>query len=307
MTNRARMASSRSGMTLIELVVVLALLAGLAAMTLTGVADLGHRGRYDETTARMKLIREAVVGNGVEPGRFIRDMGRLPVVQSGMEGEELSELWKNDVASLDYDDIESDPIPWPDSPLPSGVPSTVTLRCGWNGPYLMVDDPDTAKSYDGFGNPWQVATNALGEVTLVESLGSDGVAGGAAWDEQDRTNNLAALLPRTELTVLVKARSSTNSHTAAWWTVKIESGAQPYQVDALRVGLFAPSVSDYDRTVDQSIVTNAPDHTFTNLMPTTVRVFAYGTGTTNQVSGDVPEWIDLRPGHNIVTLYLREP
>jgi len=176
MSARARMASSRSGMTLIELVVVLALLAGLAAMTLTGVGDLGTRGRYDETTARMKWIREAVVGDGVDAGRFVRDMGRLPMVQTATEGARLEELWR-DAGGSGYGTISSNLASgawqWPEwSAFVSNLPDTVDLTFGWNGPYLMVDDPATARTYDGFGNPWSVAGGSVGEVvTNVTSLG----------------------------------------------------------------------------------------------------------------------------------------
>ena len=150
------------GMTLIELVIVLALMAGLAGMALTTVGEMGNRARYDETAARLKLIREAVVGDGKTAGRFIRDMGRLPMVQDTDEGKLLSELWTAAAgtgygsASEDMDD-GSGPE-WPGSELDSypSLPDTVSLHCGWNGPYTMVENPDAAQIFDGFGNDWQI-------------------------------------------------------------------------------------------------------------------------------------------------------
>jgi len=295
---------SKSGMTLIELVIVLALLAGLAGMALTTVGSMGSRARYDETTAQMRIIREAVAGNGAEPGRFIRDLGRLPIRQGGAAGEELGELWR-DAGSVGYGDV-TDAIAWPDSPLPTGIPASITVRGGWNGPYLAVDDPATARLYDGFGNAYVVVTNGGNEIQSVTSLGSDGTAGGSEWDEMDRTLDLAALLPVTSLRVTVMAASSTNAQQAVWRPVVVESGDAPYQVDALRVALFACAVSGSARTVGQTIINDTQTTVFNDLIPTTVRVFAYTTGGA-LVSGVEPEWVDLRPGANAMTLYLREP
>jgi len=296
---------AKSGMTLIELVIVLALLAGLAGMALTTVGSMGSRARYDETTAQLRLIRAAVIGgDGQDVGRFLRDMGRLPIRHGSADGEELGELWR-DMGAVGYGDV-TDAIAWPDSPPPTGVPASITVRGGWNGPYLAVDDPATARLYDGFGNPFVLTTNAGHAIQSLTSLGSDGAAGGSEWDEMDRTLDLAALLPATSLRVTVMAASSTNAQQAVWRTVAIESGDEPYQVDSLRIGLFACAVSESARTVDQTITNDTPTAVFDDLAPTTVRVFAYSTGP-DLISGMAPEWIDLRPGANAITLYLREP
>jgi len=211
------------GMTLIELVIVLALMAGLAGMALTTVGEMGNRARYDETTARLKLIREAVVGDGKAAGRFIRDMGRLPMVQDTDEGKLLSELWTAAAgtgygsASEDMDD-GSGPE-WPDA-FPS-LPGTVSLHCGWNGPYTMVENPNDAQIFDGFGNDWQIhdgsrwkeGSGLAGGETIgrIRSLGSDGSDGGGQWDEMDQPVDLQGLLPDTELVVTLKALDRSSS------------------------------------------------------------------------------------------------
>jgi prepilin-type N-terminal cleavage/methylation domain-containing protein len=329
MTDRARMVSSRSGMTLIELVVVLALLAGLAAMTLTGVADLGNRDRYDETTVRMKLIREAVIGDGIAAGRFVREMGRLPMVQTAADGVRIEELWR-DAGGIGYGTISSNLASgawqWPESGTFGGnLPDTVDLTFGWNGPYLMVDDPATAESYDGFGNPWNVAGDEVGDiVTDITSLGSDAAVDGSAWDEKDRTLDLAALLPETELTVLIKARNSTNAQDVAWRSVEavddsaVWSNTPPYRLHKLHVALFTPvagaNSAFIDRVVLPAVATDVAGAVrFDDLMPTACRIYAYGylgdpaEAASLQTSGQEPERVQLKPGPNIVTLYLREP
>jgi prepilin-type N-terminal cleavage/methylation domain-containing protein len=329
MTNRARMVSSRSGMTLIELVVVLALLAGLAAMTLTGVADLGNRGRYDATTARMKLIREAVVGDGIEAGRFVRDLGRLPMVQTAADGVRLEELWR-DAGGIGYGTITSNLASgawqWPEwTTFSVDLPGTIDLLCGWNGPYLMVDDPATAESYDGFGNPWSVAGSAFGDiVTNITSLGSDGASGGSVWDDEDRTLDLDNLLPETDLTVLVKARNSASAQDVAWRSVEgvdasaVRTNTPPYRLHKLHVALFTPvagaNAAAIERAVLPTVATNVAGAVrFDDLMPTECHLYAYGylgdpaDAASLQTSGQEPERVQLKPGHNLITLYLREP
>ncbi len=110
---------SKRGMTLIELLIVLGIMAALATVALTTLDGMGDRTRMDTTRARLDAIEEAIVGDGLKPGRFVSDMGRLPVVHydkpnpagSGTvateEGETLIELWNSynlaaDASVYDY-------------------------------------------------------------------------------------------------------------------------------------------------------------------------------------------------------------
>jgi len=231
------MIQNQSGMTLIELLIVLALMAGLAGMALTTVGDMGARGRYDETTARMRLIKESVVGNGAQPGRFLKDMGRLPMVQSTDDGKVLSELWNPGTAPM-FATVASGNLKdgsgmdWPEiiSPgIADWIPQTADLSCGWNGPYLQVNDPADAKVYDGFGNNWLAAITKTsdpdteaqwyadpGETSApvagdtvfgVLTRGSDGeitVNPNDPWDEQERATFF--IYPDTEIQVTVMAQ-----------------------------------------------------------------------------------------------------
>jgi len=51
---------AQSGMTLIEVVIVLALLAGLAGMTLTATGEMNDESRASRTRSRADMLRRAV-------------------------------------------------------------------------------------------------------------------------------------------------------------------------------------------------------------------------------------------------------
>ena len=90
-------------MTLVELLVVLAILALLTTVAVTSTDVLLSQGRYDATTRTLTGIQEAVLGldHGRQPdgttivSGFVADMGRLPVCTSADATVGLSELWTN--------------------------------------------------------------------------------------------------------------------------------------------------------------------------------------------------------------------
>ncbi len=204
-------------MTLIELLIVLALLGGLATLALTGVGEMSARNRADITRQRLDLIRTAVVGDGVAAGRFIADLGRLPMVQDSAEGLTLDELW-NEPSGIAYGSASTSPS-WPDS-LP-GLPEDVELGCGWNGPYVMLGKD---KLFDGFGNDFLIANTADPELEAdwdepsatsvgdtvhgVLSRGLEDAYGDSGWAEQDRSVVFGDLMPETSLTVTIKVRDA---------------------------------------------------------------------------------------------------
>ncbi len=272
--------SPKSGMTLIELVIVLALMAGLAGLALSTVGELGHRDRQDLTLDRLSRLRD-----GVE--RLRRDLGRGPWLHTDSDGIRLEELWR-DQGGIGYGDVSLTPT-W--SEFSGVLPASVSLRFGWNGPYTGVDDPASAELWDGFGNPWDV-TQSGGIIETVTSLGSDGASGGTLWHEEDLSLDLASAFPATELTVIV------------------QRGA--VALDTLRVTIFRLETSADTRSVAQVTETlSSPDPvsdvTFAGLLPGTVRVFAHGfnAGPADLwVSGSGARLVNLESGGNVVTLTL---
>ncbi|NMA45134.1 MAG: prepilin-type N-terminal cleavage/methylation domain-containing protein [Lentisphaerae bacterium] len=218
-------------MTLIELLIVLALLGGLASLALSGMGEFSARERVETTRQRLDAIHGAVSGAGVNPGRFLADMGRPPKVQETESGMILSELWKLPNNALNYGVVDFDftANPWPEAF--AALPDNISLGCGWNGPYAMLSGK---KLYDGFGNDFRLllkqSDNSLAwedvagddtkidaEIYGVQSLGQDNAVDATGvtpeWHDADSArdfvNDYAAgftLAPETTLTVIVKAR-----------------------------------------------------------------------------------------------------
>jgi prepilin-type N-terminal cleavage/methylation domain-containing protein len=273
----------KSGMTLIELMVVMALLAGLASIAVRTASTMNRRGRFDQTAALFEGLQEVVAGDGLHAGRFLRDMGRLPMMQSDTEGEELSELWL-EPTNLTYETVTTN-LTW-DAAYSNALPAEVSMPFGWSGPYVLVTDPESKKLYDGYGNAFSVTTNESLEVIELISYGADGEAGdGANWADEDHSLDWDATVSSTDLTVTI---DSTNT-----W-------------DQLYIVLFTPQVSDADKSIVSTVQTNQTTCTFTDLAPMQCRVCAYGSsGNGSYASGTTAKALLLEPGQNFLTLYLR--
>jgi type II secretory pathway pseudopilin PulG len=152
-------------MTLVELLVVLAILALLTTMAITSSDVVLGQGRYDATVRSLQEIQDAVLGptNARQPdgavvvSGFLADVGRLPL--------SLAELWSkpNGLAAF---------------AIRPASDTDVRVGSGWRGPYLRL--PIGVESlYDGWGNSYQVSTDANGWITAVTSLGADGQSGGS--------------------------------------------------------------------------------------------------------------------------------
>ncbi|MDR3198992.1 MAG: type II secretion system GspH family protein [Planctomycetaceae bacterium] len=152
-----------NGMTLIELVVVLGILAALAGMTLSFVGEMNSAARQTVTRNKLEQIENAIIGNNTQNSRFLNDMGRLPVMihdnNKDNSGIILSELWDSEL----FDRKTNDPVilynGYNDEITntkklnkPEGI--IVTLSGGWKGSYLNVTNK---KLYDGFGNDFHAA------------------------------------------------------------------------------------------------------------------------------------------------------
>lgn len=170
-----------SGLTLVELMVVLVILAAVAGVAVTATESAVDQSRYESTRRGLAGVESAILGEPGGPAGFVADVGRLPVRSSDADATRaLAELWVR----------------------PSGVPecalrqplaaddvtvldAEVTLAAGWRGPYLRLP-----LGAPGLRDGWNAAflplaadgstvTVAGADVSGASSLGADGATGGA--------------------------------------------------------------------------------------------------------------------------------
>lgn len=146
--------NSRPGLTLLELLIVVAILAVLATVVVRSLTPLADQARYETTKRTMENVRDAVVGDSsarqldgtpLVTG-FVADMGRLPISRNTNPATLLSELWESPTFAGDVhypyalrpgtivDIPENDDLGLAESQLNC---SDVSLACGWRGPYLQ--------------------------------------------------------------------------------------------------------------------------------------------------------------------------
>ena len=166
------------GLTLLELMIVVFILAAVATTAASVVSEADDQARYELTSSRLEQIREAILGRPDGRSGFASDMGRLPA--------SLDELLEQGSAP-DFAWLGSDPDP--------------RLGAGWRGPYLDRA-PGAGDGYtDGWGLDatapdwgWVFSFTSAGGVLLdqltVTSLGRDGAVGGAEPYEEDRSLRL---------------------------------------------------------------------------------------------------------------------
>jgi prepilin-type N-terminal cleavage/methylation domain-containing protein len=105
----------RRGLTLLELILVVAVLAVLAGTVVPLLHDSMETAQDSGVRAGLTQLRDAVMGRGDDPG-FHGDLRRLPTT--------LAELWVNP---------DTDPGP---GVAPKYPAYDITTRVGWHGPYL---------------------------------------------------------------------------------------------------------------------------------------------------------------------------
>lgn len=138
------------GLTLLELIVVLAILSTLGTVMIAQTTSLTDEARYRQTVRTLEELQDAVIGRqpvgaedptAVPPG-FVSDMGRLPVADADLT---LTELWSPDpfVAA----DLLFRPRPV------AGLDGELEILCGWRGPYVRLP-VGSSRLLDGWGGPY---------------------------------------------------------------------------------------------------------------------------------------------------------
>lgn len=228
---------TRRGMTLVELLVVLAILAGLTAAVMAGAAATREKARYDRTARDAAAMAEALTrADGLS---LVSDLGlapdsaealcllfgaRLPAETVTPDPENPGETVVS-VAVLDVPAwvLRAAPlIPAATEPQYAAAEvaavaaitnrfAAVTLGAGWRGPYCAGDalaaddsDPDNPIPFvvDGFGGPWEFDGETLvsrGRDRMDDALRPDAAA--VDWRDRDRTFAVPAPAPTLSLTV----------------------------------------------------------------------------------------------------------
>ncbi len=138
-----------NGMTLVELLVVLSILAIMSLVAMRSTSGLLDDSRYQATVTTMEQARIAVVGQpntrnidgSIIITGFVADVGRLPRAYAEDDGtlNPLKELITNVNNILPFGTYTSD------------LDKAIRLTYGWRGPYLQTP-VGTDESLDGWGN-----------------------------------------------------------------------------------------------------------------------------------------------------------
>lgn len=228
---------TRRGMTLVELLVVLAILAGLTAAVMTGAAATREKGRYDQTARDAEAIAQALARpDGLS---LVSDLGFVPADANGLcllfgarlpvetvtedplhLGETLTHVTVHDIPAWRLH--EAPLIPAATTPQYAAAEvadaaditnrfDAVTLGAGWRGPYCVGQaldaddsDPDNPIPFlrDGFGGLWEFDGETLisrGRDRLDDALLPDAHA--IDWRDRDRAFAVSAPAPTLSLTV----------------------------------------------------------------------------------------------------------
>lgn len=217
-------ANDRSGMTLVELLVVLAVLAAVAVSVAVSSSATVDRARFDETRRQGEAMRDALErADGLsvfsdlgqmfdtetvdEDVRSARNVVRLGYLFSRSNAFEIT-VGEGTEATVSaafktipaYDVHECELLPTNFAAvagIPAGLAAKfasvtnglggVSLGCGWRGPYCSERvRGDDGLLRDGFGGLWECAVSPTN--CLLVSRGRDRAADGldAAKDWQDR-------------------------------------------------------------------------------------------------------------------------
>lgn len=215
----------RRGLTLFELVVVLAILAAVTAVVSVATDKVLAQRRFEMTQKSLAAMQTAILGgsetdtmvNTPDVAGFVADVGRLPLaidVDPRPEVIDLqpAELWSKP-AGMAAHGVHTF----------SGEDDGVSLTAGWRGPYLRLP-PGATRVADGWGrSPILMARSGVSIVPATEgqqivefgSLGADYVAGitGDAWSKDlgvllHDGSTPPALLTASSVTVRVMERSA---------------------------------------------------------------------------------------------------
>lgn len=156
-------AKTRVGLTLLELVIALGILAVMSTVAIRSLEPLADQSRYEVSRKLLEDVRSAtitgpgaaLVGGQPMVSGFLVDTGMLPA-----SGDDLISK-PGSLASYASQSFDSD----------RDTVNDITISSGWNGPYLHLQAGNSSIE-DGWGNDIQVDPD--GGVFDFLSYGADG-------------------------------------------------------------------------------------------------------------------------------------
>lgn len=267
-----------AGMTLVELLAVLAILAGLMVIASVSTATTRSRVRAEKTAKSGLAIIDAL--NRSEGLSFVSDMGRPPV-----DSDELSLLFvRQDTAeAYSYRELAT-------TFLTNNVPRYVInaftwpkLGAGWRGPYC-----DPAARSDGFGGEWIFDGTSLVSYGRNQEPDDDSDTS-VDWLDRDQTFTFDAQHLTRDVELLVNAScASTNA------------------VSKMHVYYFAPQLVNGTVAIaaQYHCATNSPSFSFTSGLSAGKRVVFVYAEANGEAFAAAPRILHLHPGNNTLDITL---
>lgn len=174
----------RCGLTLLELIVTLSILAVLSTVAVRSIEPLADQARYETTQRVLQELAEATTGQlyarhtggQLIVAGYIADTGALPTAIADLTTQPVG-LSAFSVQSFDSDRDASD---------------DVTLASGWNGPYMQLG-PGVSTIVDGWGQ--SILVDPDGGTFDYTSYGSDA---DTALPESGYRADLTAAIPGSQ-------------------------------------------------------------------------------------------------------------
>ncbi|WP_442497262.1 hypothetical protein [Methylobacter sp. sgz302048] len=143
----------QSGMTLLEITVVLLVLIALAGLVVPYVGGTGSAAMCKTTDATLQTVKQAIMGGTAGPGYYADTLGSYPSIDKASSDYNLKYLFEQGS--------------WPEYNPKTGV--------GWRGPYLLTGSVINGTLHGSFGtvfDPASPATTAYVHVNITTDTGS---------------------------------------------------------------------------------------------------------------------------------------
>ncbi|HWA98386.1 MAG TPA: type II secretion system protein [Pirellulales bacterium] len=261
----------RRAFTLVELIVVLAILTALTAVAVQSLGPVADQARYESTVRALSSVRDAIVTlSPTAVAGFLVDVGRPPL--------NISEL-----------------LYQPDPSTISPFNSTGALPFGWNGPYVLPPVSTNSTSQVTLCDAWAQPININSEVLLstnslpIWSNGNPANAGGSPIALNLPLSSMAASV----LTVYFASSATSSSTTGVTATLSYPTPLAVHTTSATTTSsnmlVFSPTISSSDLT--------CPLWVGPRVINASVSISGQSTPTSLPAV-----YFTLRPGQNVVTV-----